>query len=88
MAKKTTLADPDPEEEPEEVSQTDSINTAPLTWNPVPNGVHPCPSCGYCPTCGRRNGYYGYVYPYWQYPSWQQPTITWSSTGGNIQNVC
>jgi len=26
----------------------------------------PCPSCGYCPTCGRRNT--APAYPYWPYP--------------------
>ena len=40
----------------------------------------PCPCCGYCPTCGRRN----YVGPIWQYqpfpaapwPTWFEPPYT------------
>lgn len=41
----------------------------------------PCPSCGYCSTCGRpRNGWNGYYY-------WQQPIYTWTSTGTGIQST-
>lgn len=45
-----------------------------------------CPSCGYCPTCGRGPSFIHYVYPQptfipyqpWPYqPWWQSPT-----TGG------
>ena len=45
----------------------------------------PCPSCGYCPCCGRRNSYgvvpsryWGYTYPY-------QPF--WCTTGGTTPNT-
>lgn len=31
----------------------------------------PCPSCGYCPTCGRRRGGH-----YW-YPYTSGPDLTW-----------
>lgn len=41
---------------------------------PLPASV--CPSCGYCPTCGRKNAYSG---QYWYYP--YQP-ITWNSLPG------
>lgn len=36
----------------------------------------PCPSCGYCPTCGRQNAnpYYPWTYPY--------RFITWGGTSG------
>lgn len=37
-----------------------------------------CPSCGYCPTCGRPRGNFNYPqYPYWPYypgPYYQGPT--------------
>ena len=61
------------------------------------NHVGPCPSCGYCPTCGRKNAapVYPYpYYPYWSYPWWytnttiapQQPqstyTVTYQTTAG------
>lgn len=44
-----------------------------------------CPNCGYCPHCGRSNGYYYQPYPYYWYgkldsgTTTQSPDITWNS---------
>lgn len=42
-----------------------------------------CPSCGYCPTCGRSNApYWGWTRPYptWpQYPWWGTTTVTYDA---------
>ena len=38
------------------------------------NDAKPCPSCGYCPTCGRR-GYY--PMPYWVNPYWPGSRPLW-----------
>ena len=37
----------------------------------------PCPSCGYCPTCGQRRP--NYNFQYWP----QYPSPTWVSAGPN-----
>lgn len=49
------------------------------------NAQAPCPCCGYCPTCGRRNGYWPVpiapsvpVAPWPGYPSYPSPW--WSIT--------
>lgn len=36
----------------------------------APYSPSPCPSCGYCPSCGRGRHYYPYptYQPYWQTP--------------------
>jgi len=42
------------------------------------SGQHPCPKCGYCPTCGRSR--YPY-YPQWDWTPQSYPyttTITWT----------
>lgn len=39
--------------------------------------LHPCPSCGHCPTCGR--GGYGF-WPYRPYPYWGYPPYYVSNT--------
>lgn len=40
------------------------------------NIVSPCPACGFCPSCGRRNVS---PQPIWVVPYWNQPypTPTW-----------
>lgn len=38
-----------------------------------PNG---CPHCGYCPTCGRSNGY---PRPFWEYRPYESPTCLGST---------
>ena len=44
---------------------------------------HPCPNCGYCPTCGRRN-----VAPYQPWGTWPWPARPmplgpiWTTYGG------
>lgn len=38
-------------------------------------GSHPCPSCGYCPLCGRGGGIY--THPYYQ-PPLAPPWSPWS----------
>ena len=42
--------------------------------------THPCPNCGYCPTCGRSN----HVNPFlpWDHPF--RPVI---ATGGTTSNI-
>lgn len=58
----------------------------------------PCPSCGYCPTCGRRNAapvypgtlpYYPWgTYPYfWQIPNWTTVTSGGPVTTGTFTTV-
>lgn len=42
----------------------------------IPSLPHPCPSCGYCPSCGRRTAPYydpGYI--------WTNNTFTIASNG-------
>ena len=43
-----------------------------------------CPNCGYCPHCGRSNGYY---LPYPSYPTWPvynpYPTYVWNYDTNN-----
>lgn len=36
----------------------------------------PCPACGYCPHCGRSNGYQQFPYQYPYYPPYTWGTIT------------
>lgn len=51
---------------------------------PAASHVAPCPSCGYCPTCGRKNA--TPAYPYWPYPwyvnPWYQYPYTWTVSSG------
>jgi len=44
--------------------------------NPSPRDGSHCPNCGYCPHCGRSNGWYP-SFP----PNWPPYGITWTSTG-------
>jgi hypothetical protein len=46
--------------------------------------MNTCPSCGYCPHCGRRNTqpYMPYVGPIWQ---WYPQTVTMPGGLGAIQ---
>lgn len=39
-----------------------------------------CPSCGHCPTCGRRNAA-GWGWPYWNQP-YYTPPYTYTVTSG------
>ena len=44
-----------------------------------PSNARPCPSCGYCPTCGRRG-----AAPHGAWPYWPHDTITWTTTGAPV----
>ena len=44
-----------------------------------------CPNCGYCPTCGRSNGWHGVpYYPYTPIPWYvgDIPQYTWTDAAG------
>lgn len=46
----------------------------------VTDSTGQCPCCGYCPTCGRKNGW-GYPYPIWPTPTWicnDTPTVSFT----------
>jgi hypothetical protein len=47
--------------------------------------VSPCPSCGYCPTCGRKNA--APSWPWFQGPYWVSPYWHWYSTNPSTVTV-
>ena len=50
-------------------NEVEDLATVSATIQPIPQA--PCPSCGYCPSCGRKN------YPTTWYPSYHPyPTTT------------
>jgi len=46
---------------------------------PAPKPAHPCPSCGYCPTCG-RGLWHPWRHDYWWYNT---PPIWYSNALGS-----
>ena len=49
---------------------SDSFTNLPSPWYRTP-----CPSCGYCPTCGRRRD--------WANPTWIYPYTTYGDTAND-----
>ena len=48
-----------------------TMTPAPLNQPPVQN---PCPCCGYCPACGRRN-----------YPTYEPSYMHWQDTDNGLK---
>lgn len=63
------------------IKQEAKSNTAVNGWGGqfYPHGG--CPHCGYCPTCGRSNGY---PKPYWEWQPWNQPYYMSSHYTGSL----
>lgn len=54
------------------------------TWQQLPIPAVTCPTCGYCPTCGRRYGAPYWTRPHQTLPYWVLPAYTTPNTTGGI----